>query len=123
MGPGHQLGGRAIFEDVAAGPYFHAFHQVVFVIVHGEKKDLRLRTVLLDLPGGFEAAETGHADVHENDVWTEFGCFFDGVAAIGSFANHFHIGFRGNQGSDALAEECVVVRQHDASLGHILYPS
>src|SRR6202034_3044341 len=68
---GDQLRRWAVFEDIAAGAYFHAFHQVVFIVVHGEKQDLGFGPILLDLLRGFEAAEARHADVHQHDVRTQ----------------------------------------------------
>src|SRR5712692_7541396 len=101
---------------------FHAFHEIVFVVVHAEEQHLGLGAVLLDLPGCLEAAQTGHADVHQDHVRASFVRLIDGVAAIGRFADNFQVRLGGNQGADGLAEQCVIVREDDSNLGHNVLP-
>src|ERR1051326_2007443 len=44
------------------------------------------------------------------------------IPSVGSFTDHFHIGLRGDQCSDALTEQGMVIRQHDPNLSHSVRP-
>jgi hypothetical protein len=53
----------AVLEDVAVGADFHAFGQIILVVVHRENDDLGLGALLLDLARRYEAADPGHPNV------------------------------------------------------------
>ena len=59
--------------------------------------------------GSLEAAHAGHADIHEDHVGPHLLRQRDGIQRVGGFSDHFHVGFGGEQGPDALPEECVIV--------------
>src|ERR1019366_5515488 len=72
-------------------------------------QELFHRTFLANLTGGLEAAHTGHADVHKDDVGPRLPGQRDGIQRVGGFSDHFHVGFGGEQGPDTVPEECMIV--------------
>ena len=54
-------------------------------------RTLGFGAVFLNLPGRFETAQARHADVHQDNIRPEFAAFVDSIAAVGRFANDFHI--------------------------------
>ena len=64
---------------------------------------------LEDAPGGLDAVEAGHRDVHHNGVGQEGVGLLDGRVAVGGLAHHNHVGFALQQGAQAVAHHLVVV--------------
>ena len=73
------------------------------------KIDLGLGAFLANQTGSLEAAHARHADIHEDHVGPHLLRQRDGIQRVGGFSDHFHVGFGGEQGPDALPEKCMIV--------------
>jgi hypothetical protein len=71
-----------------------------------------------ELPGGFKAAEAGHADVHQDEIRTNRFSHRDGFIAIAGLAHHFNIGFMGKEVFHPLSEEGMVIGNHNFGSSH-----
>ena len=101
--------GGTVLEDVAVGSDIDALGQIVLVVIHGEEHDLGIRAFLANQARGLEAAHAGHTDVHEDNVGPHLLRQRDGIERVAGFADHFNVGFGGEQGPDALPEQRVIV--------------
>ncbi len=57
----------------------------------GEDEDLGHRKVLDDPAGCLDAAGTGHADIHQDDIGTQFPRELDGFGAVAGLPDGFHV--------------------------------
>ena len=57
----------------------------MLIVVHGEDDDFGFRVVAENFLGGFDAAETGQADVHENEVGFGVPAKLNGIESGGGF--------------------------------------
>jgi hypothetical protein len=78
--------------------------------VLAENQDLGLGKGVTNEAGGLQAVEVGHADVHDDDIWSKLLGLSDGVPAIdGVPANVEVLRFR-KKGAYATAHNFMVVR-------------
>ena len=73
-----------------------------------EKNDFDLRKEFVDFARDVEAILSGHADVHDDNVWGEDADFLDGFEAIGSFADNGKT-FLHEKRAKALPDQRVIV--------------
>src|ERR1035437_1727598 len=106
---GDELLGRAVLEDIAAGPDVEALGQIVLVVIHGEIDHLGIGAFLANLTGRLEATHTGHTDIHQDNVGPHLLRHRDGIQRVAGFSDDFHIGFGGQQGPDTVPEKCMIV--------------
>ena len=110
--------GGAVLQNVAARADFHAFDQIILVVVHRQKQNLGFGTVLLDLPGRLEAAEPGiPMSIRTTSGRTSLplSTASPPLEASPTTSISFSVG---DQRPDSLAEQRVIVRQHDSNLRH-----
>jgi len=74
-----------VLEDVAVRTGFDDLLNEIVGFVHGENEDFGTGRTEANAAGGIDAVEKGHADIEDGYIGLEFGGFFDGVAAVGSF--------------------------------------
>ena len=85
--------GRSLFEQKPSRTQRCDLLDVGVVAVRGENEHLGVGKVYANLPGGFQAIEQRHRDVHYNYRRPKFPGQLDGLSASLSFANHFNVGF------------------------------
>ena len=64
--------------------------------------------------GGVDAVETGHVDVHHDDVRSERQCQLDGLLAGRSLSDDLGVGDRFEESAEAASEERMVVGDEDS---------
>jgi hypothetical protein len=89
----------------------------MLIVVHREDDDFGFRVVAENFLGGFDAAETGQADVHENEVGFGVPAKLNGLESGGGFAHDVEVVELVENGADAGPEDSVVVHQQDL-IGH-----
>ena len=68
-------------------------------------------------PGGLDAVEVGHADVHQHDLGTQRPCCLDDLVAVPRLADHLQVGFGVHDDPEAGADQLLVIGDQDAD-GH-----
>jgi hypothetical protein len=66
-----------------------------------------------DLPGGLEAVEHRHLNVHERDVRAVLGGQCDRMLLVGGLGDHLDVVFCLEQRPDAAADQRLVIGQQD----------
>lgn len=84
--------GGDVFQEITDGTGGEGGEDLVVVVEGGEHEYLRSGCGLADEAGGFDAVHAGHAQVHEDDVGTEFLREGDGFASVGGLADEHEIG-------------------------------
>ena len=107
------VGFPGALEEVAAGSGLEGGEDGVVVLAHGQHQDTDLRACLQYLPGGLDAADAGHVEVHQDDVGLQGGRGVDRGLAVGGLADDVHIGLGVQQRVQPLAEGFVVVADQD----------
>ena len=111
--------GKLRFCDIGKGPGVRGSARHVRGVVLTDNQYARLGKFLANLLRGFQTVYILHADVHQDNVWSEFlGCFHR-FQPVRSFATDLPFGPRFQQGSKALPEEFMVVDDKDACAGHL----
>ena len=80
---------------------------------------VRIRTrdavaVRSEAPGGLDAVQTRHADVHQDDVGAQPSRLLDGLSAVGGLSHHLDVRRRLEQLAKAGADKRLVVRDEDS---------
>ena len=78
-------------------------------IVLGENQDLRAGEASADHARRFQTIQVWHADVHDDEVGTEFVSLIDGVLPVHGFAADFAVPLGSQQGADAPPDHFVIV--------------
>src|SRR5919204_1871802 len=68
-------------------------------------------------PGGLEAIDVGHADVHENDFRSYLPRQPDGILAGGRLAHHLDVGRRVEQHPEPGTYQCLVIGEENPDHG------
>ena len=71
-----------------------------------------------DLPGGFQAVEQRHGDVHHDDVRPQFVGQLHGLAAGFGFAHHHNIRLDFQQCAQTLTDDGVIIDEQDGNFFH-----
>ena len=117
---GDQAFGGDVFEEEAARSRGECGVHVL-VEVEGRQDDDGRRGPGggQDLPGGFQAIDLGHPDVHEHHVGAGFADCVDGLPAVGGFGDDLDPVGRQDHG-EAGAQQCLVVGDyHPRRLVHV----
>ncbi len=119
---GQNVGG-GLFEQKTRRAQRHHLLDIRVITVRGENEHLRAGNGFEDLPGGFQAVEQRHRDVHHHHGGTKFSGQGHRLAAGFRFADHLDIPFGFQQGPKAFADNRVVFRQQnsDAFYGRGLF--
>jgi len=68
----------------------------------------------MNYPCGLNSVDTGHVDVHENDVGRQPAGEFNHLVAVTGLADNLNVRFKINKTGEAVTEEGVVVGNKDA---------
>lgn len=77
--------------------------------------DVCLRARVANPPGGLDAVEFRHRDIHENDIGPQLLANRNGVAAVRRFANNLDSRTSAKEHPQGLAQNGMVISKHDAS--------
>jgi len=97
VAPGHhphaldELGGSHVLEHEATRSGAQGGEDVLVDVVGGEDDDPDRAARLHDPPGGRDAVDRGHADVHEHDVRPGLADEGDGLVAVGGLADDLDV--------------------------------
>ena len=80
--------------------------------VGGEHDDLGGGMVGPDAPGGLDPIESGHAQVHQDDIGRRRRYQGDGFVAVAGGADHLDAGLGLQQGDEPFADHGLVVGHH-----------
>ncbi len=113
---GSEVGGCGVFEEESARSRFEGAEHVVVGFEHRRHTDACLHQFRggADVSGGSQAVESGHANVHEDDIRAQSGGEVDGFATVGRLADDGDVVLRVQQHGEALPDQCLVVGDHDA---------
>src|SRR5579862_292963 len=112
-GAGQLLTG-GVLEQEAAGSGFHGVVDVLVKVEGGQHEDLGPAAGLGELGGGLDPVESGHADVHQDDVRVQSARLGQCLASVPGLARHAEIWFGFQQHPQALADQVLVVGDQDA---------
>ena len=112
-----QLFGWCVFQQEAAGPGSQRRVHVLIEIEGGEHEDARRVGGCGDASGCFNAAELGHADVHQHDIGMGTGDDLHRLDAISGFTDDSDVVFGFEDHPEPGADEVLVVDHHDTDHG------
>ena len=115
-GAGQLLAG-GVLEQEAAGSGLHGVVDVLVEVEGGQHEDLGPAAASGKLGGCLDAVESGHADVHQDDVRVQAACLCECLAAVAGFARDAEIWFGFHQHAQALADQVLVVGDQHADHG------
>lgn len=98
-----ELGGGAIFEEIAFGSGIECAAQIAGAREGGEDDDARLRIAIADLGGEDESGHAWHFDVGDEDIGIELRDCVERLAAIGGAGADGDVGLgfkEGGEGSE-----------------------
>src|ERR1700685_4216400 len=101
----------SFFQYKGAGTRANGADHGMLVIVHGKNDDLRLGAMAQDFGGGFDAVQTGQADVHQDDVWPFLAAHLYGFGAVFGLAKHHELITVTQDGLNAVSHDFVIVNQ------------
>ena len=101
-------------EQVAGSAVFQRVEHVLVIVERREDDDADLRPLLLYGVCCRHAVELRHADVHEHDVRRRLLDEGEELGAVLREARDLHIGVLAEDDAEALADELLVVGDHDA---------
>ena len=123
MNGGDEVAGGVGFQQESTGADFEDLAHDLFRFVHGQNQDASLRRSFENLTSRIEAVQIGHAHIKEHEIGTKFASFLDGAAAVDSFGAYLPAGMVVDQGSNALSNDFMVVRNQDSKSTHSPPPS
>src|SRR5262249_45020263 len=112
-GAGQLLAG-SVLEQEAAGSGFHSVVDVLVEVEGGQHEDLGPAAALGELGGCLDPVESGHADVHQDDVGGQGACLCQCLAAVARLAGDAQIWLGFQQHPQALPDQVLVVGDQDA---------
>jgi hypothetical protein len=115
--------GGGLFENHAAGAKAHGANNVAIVLGGSENDDASGERIEINFFEDGEAVFIGHAEIEQENFGLEFGEKFNALGAILGFADDGDIFVGIEEFAEAIAKDCVVVREKDANLlfsfGHV----
>src|SRR5262245_19414298 len=112
----HQLRSGRVLHDVPRSSGFETTGYQLLFIMHREDQNLYRFIRLAYAPGGFEAVQVGHLDIHEHNVRMQQTSLFNGLTSVTRFAHHLD-GLLGSENRpDAFAIERVIVTEEYSDL-------
>src|SRR5215469_14452943 len=113
-----ELASRGVLEQEAAGAGAQRLVHVVVQVEGGQNQDPgRAVAGRRDLPGGLQAVEHRHADIHEDDVGAQLSDPGDGLLPVDGLADHLDVGLGVEQDGKARPHHALVVG-HDHADRH-----
>src|SRR3954451_17584760 len=103
-----------LLQQVAGGAGLDRLVEIVLLVGDGQHEDLHRRHRLGQPPGGLDAADPGHADVHQQDVGSELLGLGDGVLAVLRLADDVDAVLELQDLDETPPEEGVIVDDQDA---------
>jgi hypothetical protein len=90
--PEQQFLGASMFQQEPGGPGVQRVEDILVEVEGGEHHDLgRARPECHDPPGGLDAVQAGHPDIHEHDIRARPGYLADRGHPVRGFAGHFQV--------------------------------
>jgi hypothetical protein len=80
--------GGDVLEEKATGPCGEGVVDVAVEVEGGQHDHPAVREVLKDPPGGLQAIDVRHPDIHEHHVGPEPARFGQGLGSVGGLADH-----------------------------------
>ena len=102
-----------ILEQVAERAVLEHLEHIVVAVVDGERDDLRLALRGLQLLRDLEAAESRHVEVEQQDVRLQDERAGERLLTVLGLADHLEVILEVQDTLDALAQECVIVRDEN----------
>ena len=90
---GEKFGAAVVLRDVGIGAGFECRVNVVVLLVKGQRNQFYVAVTLLDMRNSIDAARSGHAQVHHDDVGLEFSNLAYARLAVGRCTDDFETGF------------------------------
>ena len=111
---GNQFHASRLLEHVAAHPQVQEPPDVLGLAVLAQDEDLRARDEPPDLERRLQPAESGHGDIHDDEVGLERHGEIDRLLPVGGLAHHIQVAGRSEEGAHAVADDRVVVGDEDS---------
>lgn len=108
-------------QEIAAGTVLERVEDVLVIVERRQDDDAHLRPALLDGARCLDAVELRHAHIHEHDVGQALPVLLDELdelAAVAGEAGDFHVGIGIQHDAETLADELLVICNHDLDLVH-----
>jgi len=113
-----ELVGRSAFEQKAAGAGTDRLIDVLVEVEGREDQHLGRRVGAGEqAPGGFQAVQNRHADVHQDEVGRKLSYLGERVAAVVGLADDVEVGLGLEDHPQPAADQCFVVDDQDADHG------
>ena len=109
--------------QVAAGPRLQRPRHLDIAGKGRQHNDARVGKLRADGSDSLEAGYVGHLQVHQRHVRAVLAKELDRLPAVGGLGRQDHVGLVFDQGSDALAEQRVVVDGEDANARIVTHSS
>jgi hypothetical protein len=90
-------------------------------VERGQHDDLRRGGAAPQRLGGGEPVHSGHADVHEHDVWMVLPDQPDCLGAVSRLGDHPQVGGNAEHPAESEADDGIVVHDDDGHLGYGSY--
>ena len=107
-----------MFEQKSHGAGLGRVFDIRVIAVRGENEHFGGGNGFEHLPGGFQAVEQRHGDVHQHHGGTKFFDQGDRLAAVLRFADHFKVVFEFQHLAKTFAHNRVVFRQQNSDSFH-----
>ncbi len=107
-----------VLEQVARGAGTERREHVAVAVVGRQHEHPRRRTALRECLDRLETADTGHPQVHEDDVGRERVHERERLGAVGGFAHDLEVRLRGQHAPEAVANDRVIVGDEHADGTH-----
>ena len=110
-----EVAGKCVLEDDAPGADLQGFDDLLGGDGAGEHDDLDARGLVHDGAQGFEAGQTGHREIEQENVGLELEGLGDGDVAVLGLADDFEAGLVLEHVFYAEANDGMIVGDHDAN--------
>ena len=109
-----QIGVGVRFQDIGQGAAVQNLAGKFFGEMHGQDEDVGGRGFIANAANDFEAIHFGHGEIKHNEIGL-FGLdALEGFNSVGGFPGYFDAGLVLQHGTDAMADDGMVVRNQDA---------
>jgi hypothetical protein len=107
----------ALFQDDALRAQLHGLDEFVLILGGRQHDDPGLMLAVLDFLQRGQTVQAGHLEIQQQDIGLEALEHVQDLSAILRLRYHFEIRLQRQQPAQAVAEDGVVVRDHDPDLG------
>ena len=113
---------RSVLEDVAGRSRAQCLKHEFIGAEGREDENLRMKSLSHEGTGGLEPVHDRHADVHENEVWTQLSGELDGLGTVGRLGDDVDVIGGAEEQAQARTHKGLVVGD-DGSDAHALISS